>query len=224
MIKKIIVKISKGAAEIFQSLDIKFALVAETNKDTYTQQHLAIKCRDFLGDCLWSKKKKLRAQIYGFSYDFLEAPFDANALKLTLKFPNDISMKNFKDNISYLHNKEEQAGTKLSEVFPTDQENTLLVISDKIWQSSVWKISLITFYMKIASYKNTSLLEEPEDSYFEILSPKAEKTLLSKVLKKDNKWHKEISYVHNYSGFVSLIKSKENLLHETFFGEKANAV
>lgn len=194
------------ACEIFQSLDIKFAFV---NKDM-EQVNNPIKCRDFLGDCIWTMKTKKPAHIYGFNYDFKEKPYDLDTVRLSLKFPNENVMECFKKNISLLHEKEKQAKLrKKTKIFETNQENTLVIEANKKWQSSIWKISLYTFYIKLFSYPSLESLGSPENEYFNHLIPAKENVLLSSLNVNEEYVAPDIKSAHNYSGFVSLIEKNK---------------
>lgn len=211
------IKIS-SLSEIFQSLDIKFSWV---NKN-FEQVSTPAKCRDFLGDCLWSKKKGKVASIYGFFYDYKKTPFDDCRLSLT--FPDNNSKDNFLKNISYLHQREKQAGVKLSRVFETQDKSTLIIEGSNCWITSAWKISLYTFYLKVISYEDISKVKDPESVYIKSLSKEREDTLLSKVRhSRFEHTPDSISDAHNYMGFLSVIRgsdycSETVLNHKLIFG------
>lgn len=191
----------KSLSEIFQTLDIKFAWVNKKFEEVSTPA----KCRDFLGDCIWSKKTGKASSIYGFKYNYKESPFDG--CRFSLKFPDDTSKANFIKNLSYLHEREKQAGVKLTKVFETQELNTLVIKGSNTWANATWKISLYTFYLKVMSYASPEHVKDPESGYIGYLSNGKEATLLSKV-KRLKKEHipSDIGSAHNYMGFVSLIK------------------
>ena len=163
--------------EIFQSLDIKFAFVSKIDDNSYKQLHLAVKCRDFLGDCIWSGVTKQIASIWSFKFDASKTPIDTDKLRLSMKFPDKYSMENFIANFNILEHKEFLAHTKTSWWYPTDQDNTIIVEADPLWQSEVWKISLYSYYLKVISYKSTEDLMEPENRYAAILTKPIEEKL-----------------------------------------------
>lgn len=212
-IKLVKFKNPKGTSEIFQSLDIKFSFV---NKE-YEQITNPIKCRDFLGDCIWSRKANQPAQIYGFSYDWTKTPYDLDVLRLSLTFPDAESKEYFLTNIEKLHEKEEAALVEnKTKVFETQDKQILVIEADKVWQSSIWKISLYTFYLKLISYESISELSNPEDKYWNTLESK-EEFLLSKIQEENEFVYPDINYAHNYSGFVSCLK-KQNIEQATILG------
>ena len=114
-------------AEIFQSVDIKFSFVNKKME----QVTVPAKCRDFLGDCIFSRRYKKAVSIYGFNYDYTQKPFDD--CRFSLKFPSKETMTNFINNINYLHEREKQAGVKLTTIFNTNQPNTLVVEGSNYW-------------------------------------------------------------------------------------------
>lgn len=193
--------------EIFQSLDIKFAFVNRKME----QVTVPAKCRDFLGDCVFSKRYKKAVSIYSFKYNYLDKPFDD--CRFSLKFPNSSSMENFINNINYLHEREKQAGVKLTEIFSTDKKDTLVVEGSNYWINSVWKISLYTFYLKLISYKTLADVKSPENSYVKALTPEKEATMLSKIKgrKLDHFPNLDTYDVHNRHGFYSMLTSGKAL-------------
>jgi hypothetical protein len=197
-------------SEIFQSLDIKFAFVSKIDGNKYKQLHLAIKCRDFLGDCIWSGITGQEVLIYGFKFNASETKIDTDKLRLSLKFPNKDSMDNFRNNFDLLKQKDLLAGTSNSQWVLTDQPNTIIVEADSLWQSNVWKISLYSYYLKFISFKDKSYLERPEDGYAEILTEKIEIKLLSKIKCMKEVLSNDLATAHNNSGFVTIIKDYSN--------------
>jgi|SRR5687768_239377 len=188
--------------EIFQSVDIKFAHV----NDKYEQVHQPCKCRDFLGDLMWSMYHKKSYTIYGMKYDYSENPYDMEVTRLSLKFPTTDQYNNFITNFSYLTDREREYGIPESVLLGTDQENTLIIEGDKAWQKSVWRLSLYTFYMKVMAYPDVTNLSNPEADYRVALTDEHEMRLLELVMT-----DKAIYIVnsldtnHNSSGFIAMI-------------------
>ena len=56
--------------EVFQDINVQFSFVTKQKDGHYRQIHTTVKCRDFLGDCIWSKKIGLPMGIYGFKYNY----------------------------------------------------------------------------------------------------------------------------------------------------------
>ena len=201
--KKVNLKLieTNSLAEIFQSLDIKFAFVNKSME----QVTVPAKCRDFLGDCIFSRRYKKEVYIYSFTYDYKEKPFDD--CRFSLKFPDSSSMNNFINNINYLHEKEKQAGVSLTKIFETDQVNTLVVQGSNYWINSVWKVSLYTFYLKVISYKSLADVQKPENGYLSKLTSEKEAALLGSIRSRKLEHFPQLSTydVHNNHGFFSMI-------------------
>lgn len=211
----------KYTAEIFQSLDIKFSFVKKIDSNTYEQVSNPIKCRDFLGDCIWSKSSGKAANIYGFYYNYQDTPYDLDKLRLSLTFPDLESLDNFKNNISTIKDIENKYKISPSKIKKTDDEYTLIIESSKVWQSARWKLSLFTFLIKCMSYKTINDLQSPEDSYITVLTEEVKHKLMSKV-KRFNKEvpanENDIHTVHNYSGFVSICKNQNKEMNKLLLG------
>jgi hypothetical protein len=217
--KTLIIKDGNGASEIFQAVDIKFAF-CHKDGDSYTQLHKHIKCRDFLGDVIWSKCTGKKAAIWGFSYDWKTNPYDDDKLILSLKFPNQGVEEIFVDNFHHLNDKEMQANTNKSSLFKTDKELYWIIEADKAWQSNIWKISLYTFFIKLLSYKTIEVLESPEDKYLKKYTPVIEAKCLSKVTTefKETLWD-NMEDAHNNSGFISIIEKNNKEMYKLILGE-----
>ena len=203
-------------SEIFQSLDIKFALLSKDNE----QVHAPAKCRDFLGDCLWSKQTENAVNIYNFRYNYItDKKFDDTKLKLSLKFPDGKSLNYFMKNLSYLHKKEAIAKVKKTKVCKTKDKDTLVVIASKYWMQHPWKLSLYTFYLKQISYLIPTNLQLPEKSYLEVLRNQGtEFFMLKQIKKKTNVWFDNVHDAHERSGFYTAITAN-NEVTKAIFGE-----
>lgn len=209
---------SNYLSEIFQSIDVKFSFVKKETENTFKQIHSVVKCRDFLGDCVWSKKTGNAVSIYNFNYKYKENPFDEKQLQLSMTFPDKKTLNVFTLNFHLLNDKEEKAKVKKSKYFKTNCPLSIIIVSSKCWQSSIWKISLFTYYLKLFCYKSIDHLQDPEKEYSEYLIPKTENKLISKVKTKKEHLYDNISMAHNYSGFVSVIKGDTNKIqHKEIF-------
>lgn len=208
--------------EIFQALDIKFAFVNKIEEDTYKQVHLAIKCRDFLGDCIWSKLTGNKASIYGFTYNYEEAPYDDDKLRLSLKFPSKEDYDFFVANFHKLHEIEETANTEKSVWYPTAEENTIILESNTVWQSAMWKISLFTYFLKVISYENEDNLGKPESNYTKKLTTEIKNKLLSKIVPVNYVYLADnIGIAHNNSGFISVITGQAAEMNKVLLGDNS---
>lgn len=187
-------------SEIFQSVDIKFTYVDSKGQ----QVHMPCKCRDFLGDMIWSRKTGKKVSIYGMQYDYKKNPYDLDVTRFSLKFPNPDVMKNFINNFAYLTDREKKYGIPESKLYTTDDSSTLVIEGDKVWQSNVWKISIYTFYIKLMGYKDITQPNQPEWNYANKYNPLEEK-FLSKIQLEDEDTLQDLDMAHNYSGFYSII-------------------
>jgi len=209
---------NKYYSEIFQSISILMAFVTKKD-DTYTQLFSPVKCRDFLGDCIWSYKTKQPAQIYGFGFDYSQTPYDQNMLRMSLTFPDEQTLTNFATHQDFLHTIETRAFlgfevVHFTKLLSTNDPLTLILEADPIWQSSQWKLSLYTFYLKLMGYKDVTKPANPEKEYLPLLTPEIEAKLLDKVLQMEDNIGDGISQAHNYSGFVSVIKNQNKVLNQ----------
>lgn len=196
--------------EIFQSLDVKFSFLTQQSEDEFTQILQPCKCRDFLLDVLWSKHTNKLAVIYGMSYNYSIHPYDEDHLKLSLTFPNKESKDNFIANVpKFLHEKEESAGLgEKTVVLETEDKQTIVVIADPKWQSSTWKLSLYTYYLKLCGYTdpNSPQPGSPEAEYKPHVTKERESVLLSHVTDEFTWFFDNISYNHNYGGFLAAVR------------------
>lgn len=186
-------------SEIFQSIDIKFAYV---DKRGY-QVHLPCKCRDFLGDMIWSRKTGKDVAIYGMRYSFSKSPYDEEVTRLSLRFPDQQTYDNFKRNFSFLTDKEKQYNIPESKLY-LSSEKELIIEGDKVWQSNVWKLSIYTFYIKLMGYHNPEQPEQPEHGYW-VKYKDLENKFLSNIWLDIDDTHTDLDMAHNYSGFYTAI-------------------
>lgn len=205
--------------EIFQSLAVKFAFVTKQEDGHYQQLHTPVKCRDFLGDCIWSKKTGNPVNIYNFQYKYEETPFDGDKLRLSITFPHKKELQNFINNYYTLNVKEALYKIDRSGYWLTDDPLSVIVESSKIWQSSVWKLSLFSFYLKLLSYKEGESLKYPEDIYKEKLTPELEHKYLMSLRKKKEVLSDSMVIAHNCSGFISIVNKKDSEMHKYLLGE-----
>ena len=212
-------------SEAYQSNNIKFAFVSkEPGRQRFKELHSAVKCRDFLGDVLFSEAEKQDINIYDFKWGKNRSPIDRDSLRLSIHFPSKDSFANFQANINILTNVEKCGSTKPSTIKTVAGDPLCLVVeSDKIWLSSVFLISLFTFILKIMGYS----FKNPDDWISEF--PKMgkndssyyrgkEKELLSvlnniklfanpKVVTGWIGQEKNNYDVHNSSGFSTILKN-----------------
>lgn len=199
---------SARLCEIFQTHVVRICFVNTAKKgDALIQLHQPGKCRDFLGDIPWSRATNKKVQIYGMAYDYNKSPYDLERTRLSLTFPDEDMMTVFKNNFSFLTNKEKSHGIPESQWFETDHADTLIVEGDKHWQQVTWKISLYSFYLKLMTYTDPRYPDEPESEYMPYINKTGvEKMLLDNIMIDMDYFNDNLHYNHNASGFVSLIK------------------
>jgi hypothetical protein len=201
--------------EIFQSLNIKFSMV-----DGEGQQICAPhKCRDFLGDILWSKATDREAHIYGFNYSHAEAPKDESVTRLSMKFPKLEYRKTFIKNIKEFNEKIGKYGAEPCKVF-TAGTHTLVVEGDKCWQSAGWKISFYTFYLKVMCYESIEDLEDPEDGYYKKLmkNEKVRELFWKNMHNPFTHFPAGINEQHNHTGFYATMRGQAKELNKEILG------
>jgi hypothetical protein len=190
--------------EMFQSINTKFAFIHKKG-NKYKELTVPSKCRDFLGDCIWSKKTKQEVNIYNFTYDYNKTPYNKDCLRLSMTFPNEKTKLTFTNNYPLIYGKEKQANTTFSNFQPTQDPLTIYIEADKAWQSCVWKISLYTFYLKLMCYKTIGDVREPENQYIKLLTPEKENIFLTKIKKGKEYLSTNQNFAHNFSGFYSIL-------------------
>jgi hypothetical protein len=201
-------------SEILQSISLLFSFVSKKGEE-YHQLFHPVKCRDFLGDCIWSKKTGNQANIYSFYYNYKEAPYDTDMLRMSLTFPTYEVLEYFKNNFIWITKKENDYKIKHnSHYFSTKGNPTLIIEADPIWQSSTWKLSLFTYYLKLMCYEDIKQLKNPESEYARLLTPKIEDKLLSKLHSDEEVIPSTIDIAHNFSGFVSICRGQNKEMHQ----------
>lgn len=206
-----------GLSEIFQSLDIKFAFVDGNNNIITTPA----KCRDFLGDVIWGKRKGEEFTIYGFSYNYKKLPYDDEVTRLYILFPNKESKECLLERHKELQELEAEAGTISSELHEVEgEENSLVLEADKEWQQAPWKMSLYSFLIKRYSVRSDDLLQKPDDDRMNVFNKIGGKFILSKV-KKIQDWYLNDSIwgQHDNTGFKSVFTDTENPMYKTLYAK-----
>lgn len=189
-----------------QSFPLLFAWVRK--EDQYIAQHSWVKCRDFLGDAVYLKKKEdYTDNIYRFK---IEPDFQITNI-LALKFPSPKTKNIFLNtgilNLINVEEKNTLSATKIEYV----EDNVVVISFDPFWLKHNVLISFYTFLIKIFSYSKDNHFENcPATEQMYVLSVKK---LLPKLLDNLSKLDYPVSpfsnnlpEVHNNSGFVSVFK------------------
>lgn len=142
-------------SEIGQTINTLFSFATINKDNTVDRLHEWVKCRDFLGDVLFSNKYKVPFNIYHFQADRVKR---GENLEFVVKFPTDKIKENFISNYEkIIHPIEVHNGLELTSVkwFMNLKENTALITADKWWTSAIPLISLYTFLIKVCCYTYT---------------------------------------------------------------------
>jgi len=214
--------------EITQNSKTKFSFLDE-KEDHFVELFSPVKCRDFLGDCIFSKHTGKYETIYGF-----KAPTELNLdkTKLLITSENEEDISNIRKNLSYLLKIE--AKNKLEPTIIVDLEPTedttpkIVLIGDSKWMANVATISLYSYLIRRLSYEDPkpNKIKEGNEKEYEDKLGKNYKTLLNNISKiaipviNNTGWNEtNISCAHNSSGFVALFSSlkSNNTLSTLFF-------
>ena len=210
-------------SEIEQSLPLRFSFAHWDEKDEVEQLHDWVRCRDFLGDVLWANKYKNEVSIYKFKFNPKETKINPDRLEMLIKFVKG-TKNNFKNQIHLLNTIEEKNGFAPTCFYEIDQSHRLIV-ADKIWQSSVFMISLYTYLLKCICYTlkeegnifSGFTLHTTEGGYYSRINPAIHQILphlqqIANKIKYVTGFPHEtelnnISYeIHNNCGFVNVIQ------------------
>jgi hypothetical protein len=205
--------------ESLQVSTTTFSFVTQTGDGEFTELFWPVKCRDFLGDVVYTSQTGTPRSIYRFKF---AGKIDDDACKLVVHFGDLAELSRFYEGITILLDIEKENGLKPTQSHQVS-ENALLLIGDAFWQSKVWLISLYTHLIRCASSSRTldSLFKEvdyrPEENYMQAVG----KTKWNKLTKNLRKWESisthpsgwnkladNISSLHNSSGFRSLFASR----------------
>jgi hypothetical protein len=145
---------TNGLAEIGQQLQIKVAFLNKTKDGHYTNAHIFVLCRDFLGDTLDAIEKKRTNTIYGFTFNPKKQQIIQNQTKLVWKFPNEKTRKNFLANLPSLHAIESANKCRKTTARAVTIGKDLYIITtgSSFWLKSIFNISLYTFILKSLGY------------------------------------------------------------------------
>jgi hypothetical protein len=214
--------------EIKQDSETKFSFLDE-KEDHFVELFYPVKCRDFLGDCIFSKHTGVYVTIYGFK---TTPKLNLDKTKLLITSENEEEISNIRKNLSYLLKIE--AKNKLEPTIIVDLEPTedttpkIVLIGDSKWMTNVTTISLYSYLIRRLSYKDPkpNKIKKGNEKQYEDCLGKNYKTLLNNISKiaipviNTTGWNEtNISCAHNSSGFVSLFTSLklDNTLSTLFF-------
>lgn len=147
-------------AEIGQNSSTRFAFVSE-DEGKFTELFYPVKCRDFLGDVVFSNYYDKKVDIYYFTF---HTKLDQDHTKLSLFTPDENEHKLILDNLPYLWKIEDQNNLSRTEIITIDK-NTDILYADSFWQTKIWAISLYTHIIRCLGRKDLPNLFEVDGQY-----------------------------------------------------------
>lgn len=145
----------KHYAEIYQNQKVQFSYASKKD-DTYEQLNPFFICRDFLGDVLYAEEENKEVAVYGFEWNPKKKKIDRDATRLLLTSASEGHLTNIVANygaiLEPIEKKNDFEPTKLT-LLHQDKKSYLVVEGDAVWQSSIFLMSLFSFFMKVLSYK-----------------------------------------------------------------------
>ncbi len=158
---------SGGLAEIYQSVDIKFAFCEvdkqKSGKMKISQMHPWIKCRDFLGDALFATHHKRSYGIYGFNWDGTKQIVPTKLTYLLIQHSNKVQLESIVKVINQLEKKVRWKRTKLIDLnTKAGSVPVYLATSSGKWVSSSALISLYTMLWRLCvnDFKDDESLDD----------------------------------------------------------------
>lgn len=224
-------------AEIGQQIDGKFSFVIDKEDKLY-QVHEFVKCRDFLGDIVWFNRYGRPTAIYGFKSN-VDRKIDPDKTSLLFKGASTTLENVIKNVATVIHPIEEANGMTLTKVTPILAEpDKVLIEGDKLWQKTLWGISLYTFLIKVCAYalndtdtwfNQIKATQTNEAHYLKYTEKFLEGVLrnLTTLLnssdlivgeEKEDQMH--ISSIHNSCGFVSILAQAGWTKKTNFFSKQ----
>lgn len=149
-----------GLAEIYQSMDLKFSLLSKLGATEFERITPAVKCRDFLADCYSFGIAKKDFAIYGMSFRGSKECPQLDGVHLLVTFPNQDAYKNFKDNLSVIHEVEYTNKIPKTEILSVDKPLTYVVDGAPEWVMNGMAFTLYTLLLRCLCY-NAGTGESP---------------------------------------------------------------
>lgn len=145
----------QSLGEIYQSVSMRFAFAKiEKQKETtlVKQLHPFVKCRDFLGDAMWSTKFKKSYGIYSFRFDGSKESVQLNKTVMLIEYKD---IEAVKQNIKVLHHFEKSARWRKTSLVDIKTNNSngipiVLAVGSPVWMRSPALISLYTMLHRLA--------------------------------------------------------------------------
>lgn len=215
--------------EIFQSLTMKFAFaLIDEKREVIAPIYKPAKCREYLGDVIWSMESKKKSNIYSFLFDPEVTPIYKGKTILYVEYPNKISKDFAIENIHTMNHYEYALGfdpSLIVEINTKSADAALAYIGDKMWQQKSFAISYYSLLIKGMARK----LEEGTDWRKEICKQESNETsllksipsfeiidnMLYKLIKTngsstgyENHYYDNIHMTHGQSGFHAIFRTR----------------
>ena len=210
-------------SEIYQSMQVRQALLHKISDTEYERITPFVLCRDFLTDVYTFSQDKQDFSIYGMSFKgSIESP-DWDKVYILLRFPDKKARENLYQHSTILfsieHNNSIYPYTEIQDI----SELESLVIGPKEWLKSCLTFSLYTFLFRafcnefIASSSNWWLVfkekQGTDANYINYIDPQTWETILKNlsILYTDEfcgfpvstEYH-NLHRIHSNSGFISI--------------------
>lgn len=215
-----IVEKEAGLAEIYQSVNLKMALLNPDGKENYIRITTFVKCRDFLTDVFSFSKAKKDFAIYGMAFQGSKYQADTSAVRLLLDFPDQKTLEIFQKQLKYIQGIEEANKLSLS-TLTKYKDLQFVLVGDKQWVQNCLHFSLYTLLVRglCAPIKDVkdwmAELSKVENNTDAALCGSVAKTTwkrifadLSELETKDfcgfPVAEKDIGRIHHNSGFISV--------------------
>lgn len=214
----------KSYAEIPQTSKTKFSFLKEES-DHFVELFYPVKCRDFLGDSVYSTNEGKSFITFGF-----QSPtnLDKDKTKLRITSEDTQEIQNILKNLDYLTNIEVK--NKFTPTVVLYAEPDIILLGDPKWISNVATISLYSYLIRRLAYINPKPgkitsgneldYEQRLGENYQILLDNISKIAIP-VINSTGWSDTSPSCVHNSSGFVSLFRqlTNNNTLSKLFFEE-----
>lgn len=218
-----------------QNIKTKFFLVNKIKENTFNKITPYIKCRDFLNDVLYCITFNTDFFIYGFEFKQTKEQIKKENLYLSLKFISHKAIKDFKENFHYLNKFESLYNlSDFSTYEETNRKTVLLIKHNNFWFSNTMILSLFTFILRCLSHPNITgnfweFIKNTKQCYISwndrrSIIPSKESEYITEIpnlryfilyLNKISSHYEQKKYnckydIHNYSGFLSYLRSTNN--------------
>lgn len=144
----------KGLAEIYQSMQLKLALLRKQPNNTWEKITPSVLCRDFLVDSHSYALAKKDFSIYQMSFKGSTEQPDWTGAYFLAKFPSKEVKERFLANMAaVLHKVEKDNDFAVTKVIETESETQLVISGSKEWLENALTYSLYSFLLRAMCYE-----------------------------------------------------------------------